>query len=562
VSDAPIEVDRYDLLAPIGRGGFGAVYLARHKLTGREVALKLSDPKGDPELVARALNEARIAATIQHPSLVSVYDCGALDDGRIFVVMDRIDGPSLEQLASHEGRLEPARAVALVDQVLSALEVLHARGVVHRDIKPSNVLVRREMDGRERAFLIDFGISKSDERVASAEPAHTMAGSILGTPGYMPPEQFDARSVDARADLFSVAAVLYRIISGRAVIECNSITDWLVAVTQRPLPSLSLSAPWVQPALAAVIDRALARDRDARPPDAATMRAWLQSALGGDGAASFAAKTAHVEAISQPLPPAAIDAARAVVVASPSVSTDLRSAAVADTLATTAAAPRRGAGLVLAAAASITIGAFALLDRSATSTVEDDTSTVTTLDPAHRAALAAASTTVQAPAPSSSVPSVSSAPPAASAVAIEPTPRAQPPSEATGSQEQPTQSSVDPVSPDAGESDVALLRSNSGRLRLVSVRPVGAVDMREALDGVRRSLATIESCRAGAGRARASITIMFRSTASPVFSEPASEGGALARCVEVAMTLANPGWRSGTRSDGILADVEFVWRWR
>jgi len=578
VSDATIEVDRYELLAPIGRGGFGAVYLARHKLTGREVALKLSDPKGDPELVARALNEARIAATIQHPSLVSVYDCGALDDGRIFVVMDRIDGQSLEQLASYEGRLEPARAVALVDQVLSALEVLHARGVVHRDIKPSNVLVRREMDGRESVFLIDFGISKSDERVGGAEPAYTMAGSILGTPGYMPPEQFDARSVDARADLFSVAAVLYRIIAGRAVIECHSITDWLVAVTQQPLPSLARNAPWVQPALAAVVDRTLARDRDARPPNAATMRAWLRSACGGDSAGSLASKTARVEPISQLLPPAASNTARAVV-ASPSVSTELRSAAVADTIATTGAAPRRPVALVLAAAASVTIGVFALLDRSAPSSVEDDTTTVTNLDPAHRAALAASSVNPANTAPAANAMNAAPAAPVANAVvapsapstapAEQPTPSSgaidrtqspRAPSEATGSEEQPTQSSALPASPGPAESDVALLSSTSGRLRLVSARPVGDVDMQEVLDAVRSSLTTIEACRGGAGHARASITIMFRSTMSPVFSEPASQGGALARCVEVALTVANPRWRSGTRSGGILADAEFVWR--
>ncbi|MBL8685163.1 MAG: serine/threonine protein kinase [Myxococcales bacterium] len=546
MSHEPTEVDRYEILAPIGRGGFGAVYLARHKLTGREVALKLSDPKSDPELVARALNEARIAASMQHPSLVPVFDCGALADGRIFVVMERIDGRSLESIAALEGgRLELARAVALVDQVLSALELVHARGIVHRDIKPSNVLVRREADGRERAFLIDFGISKIDERAPGAEPALTMVGSILGTPGYMPPEQFDARSVDARADLFSVGALLFRLVAGRPVVECATVTEWLVAVTQRPLPSLSTAAPWAPPDLCAVVDRALARDRDARPTDASTMRAWLHSALRGEGPGSLAPMTARVEAPTTPTtsaPPA---------LAAPSIASHSANAAsIAPTVAARAGMPRGRTLGVAAAMALTTIGAIAVLSSASGPEVEDDTSTVTTLDPAHRAALSAAAQPRNVPqsiAPSFVAPTA--APPVAQAAAAD---------AGTSEDDTPTQSSA-PEAP-TGASDAALLRSESGRLRFVGARQVGDVEMDEVVAAVRRALTAIESCHRGAGAARASITIMFRGSIRPVFSEPASEGGALARCVEGALSANNPAWRSGTRSDGILADAEFIWR--
>lgn len=547
MSHEPTEVDRYEILAPIGRGGFGAVYLARHKLTGREVALKLSDPKSDPELVARALNEARIAATMQHPSLVPVFDCGALADGRIFVVMERIDGRSLESIAAVEGgRLEPARAVALVDQVLSALELVHARGVVHRDIKPSNVLVRREGDGRERAFLIDFGISKVDERAPGAEPAYTMVGSILGTPGYMPPEQFDARSVDPRADLFSVGALLFRLVAGRPVVECATVTEWLVAVTQRPLPSLSTVAPWAPPDLCAVVDRSLARDRDARPKDASTMRAWLHSALRGEGPVSLAPMTARVDAPTTPTPSAP------PALAAPSVATHSSNAASVAPTVSAGATMARGRTLGVAAAMALTtIGAIALLNRASGPDVEDDTSTVTTLDPAHRAALAAAAqprNVQQSITPSFAAPSVaSSVPPAAAADA------------GASEDDAPTQSSA-PEAPPTGASDAALLRSESGRLRFVGARQVGDVEMDEVLAAVRRALTAIEACHRGAGAARASITIVFRASIRPVFSEPASEGGALARCIEGALSANNPAWRSGTRSDGILADAEFIWR--
>ncbi len=273
-----MDVDRYEILRLLGRGNVGNVFLARHRMTGREVALKVSDPRGDPELAARVLNEARITASARHPSLVEVYDCGALEDGRVFVAMQLVEGRTLESLLEAEGgRMAPARAARLALQVLEALDALHERGIIHRDIKPSNLLVQRRGE-HEHVFVIDFGISKQLDPSPQHTPAPTISGTILGTPGYMPPEQLDARTVDARADLFAVGAVLFRCISGRTLFDADSLGDWFIALSQREAPSLAAASPTTTASLCAVVDEALSLDRERRPPSAKAMHARLAAA--------------------------------------------------------------------------------------------------------------------------------------------------------------------------------------------------------------------------------------------------------------------------------------------
>lgn len=194
-------------LGPVlGRGGMGLVYRATQLALDREVAIKVVPAHGvEPALVERFKREARLAAAVEHPHLVPIYAAGE-EEGLLYLVMRLVAGCDLGAHVAREGPLTPERAVTVLEQVASALDALHGAGLVHRDVKPANVL----MEG-ERAYLSDFGLM----RQAIEASAITCAGDWVGTPSYSPPEQLDGRPVDARADVYSLAAVLYTALTGR-----------------------------------------------------------------------------------------------------------------------------------------------------------------------------------------------------------------------------------------------------------------------------------------------------------------------------------------------------------
>jgi serine/threonine-protein kinase len=283
-------VDRYQLLELIGQGSFGGVYRARHVHTGQIVALKLARGGVDPEAAARILSEGRAAGRLDHPNVVGVLDGGVADTGETFVVMQLLEGYMLEQLLARSGPLDTARAIDLGIQMLAGLSAAHARGVIHRDVKPSNVFVTKAANGSELVKVIDFGISKLRAAgtttsgplpgVTGGPPVFTLPGVALGTPGYMAPEQLgDARSVDARADVYSVGATLYELLSGRKPIAVDGLESWMRKLRVEAAPPLASIAPMVPASTAAVIDRALARDRDARWPSAMAMRDALLGSM-------------------------------------------------------------------------------------------------------------------------------------------------------------------------------------------------------------------------------------------------------------------------------------------
>jgi serine/threonine protein kinase len=188
------------LEALIGRGGMGSVYRATQVALGREVAVKLVPALGVEEsLVARFKREARVAASLEHPNVIPIYAAGE-EEGLLYLVMRLVDGPDLGALVARDGRLEPARAVALIEQVASALDAAHAAGLVHRDVKPANVLVEGE-----HAYLSDFGLM----RQVVDESAITRTGQLVGTIDYAAPEQLEGLAVDRRSDVYALAAVLY-----------------------------------------------------------------------------------------------------------------------------------------------------------------------------------------------------------------------------------------------------------------------------------------------------------------------------------------------------------------
>jgi serine/threonine-protein kinase len=208
---------RYELRRDLGRGAGGIVFEARHTFTGRRVALKVVAPDVPraklEELRGRLMREARALAAVHHPGVVEVLDGGVLDDGTPFVVMENLEGRTLEGLLTTRGKLSIHETVALTLQLADALEATHEAGVVHRDMKPSNVLITRDRDGRERVKLVDFGIaqiagSKDEEKL-------TGIGALIGTPAYMAPEQLLAlEDVDLRADLYALGITMFECLTG------------------------------------------------------------------------------------------------------------------------------------------------------------------------------------------------------------------------------------------------------------------------------------------------------------------------------------------------------------
>ncbi|MBX3275125.1 MAG: serine/threonine protein kinase [Sandaracinaceae bacterium] len=259
--------DRYRLDRILGRGGMGVVYAGVHTWTERPVAVKVlrADRVGSPELLARFFQEARTAATLRHPNVIDVLDMGEDEDRTAFLVMELLEGENLEERLARAGRLSAEDALALLLPVIDALALAHERGIIHRDLKPENVFLSAAHDGRVVPKLLDFGIAK----LLEGSSVQTQTGSMLGTPGYMAPEQM--RGVGAltpAADVWSMGVILFRALAGRLPYaqDPNPTTMILTMLTTEP-PRLVDVAPDAPPSVAAAIDLALKRSPDTRHRD-------------------------------------------------------------------------------------------------------------------------------------------------------------------------------------------------------------------------------------------------------------------------------------------------------
>jgi serine/threonine-protein kinase len=270
---------KYRLRALLARGGMGVLFAGEHTWTRRPVAIKLLHPSAnaDATLAQRFLREGRAATALRHPHVVDVLDMGETDDGALFMALELLVGADLGALRSGRA-FDPREAVALMSPIVDALAAAHALGIVHRDIKPSNVFIARQGDGGAIPKLLDFGIAKA---LGEGDSGGTKSGVIVGTPHYMSPEQAEGVvEVGPATDTWALGVVLYELISGALPYDATSPTAILLAVLQKQHLPLVDVAPRTPPALAAAIERALAKDPADRPSD---LRAWiaeLRSAVG------------------------------------------------------------------------------------------------------------------------------------------------------------------------------------------------------------------------------------------------------------------------------------------
>src|SRR5829696_288181 len=282
---------QYQMEALLGKGGMGAVYRARHILLGDRVAIKVLPPevRTNAEWLRRFRREGQAARRFRHPNSVTVYDLRTAADGTIYMVMEYVEGHTLDAAIKKHGRFSAAEALEILTPIMSVLDTAHGMGVVHRDLKPENIMIGKpDETGTPVVKLLDLGIAKMREIAGGdngGNTALTMAGQVLGTPYYMSPEQWgeiprdQSTEIDGRADIYSLALVFYELILGRRCFSGHTLHELRREhVTTRPRP-LHEVVPDVPRGFSEAIERATAKDRGDRQATAGALANELRAGL-------------------------------------------------------------------------------------------------------------------------------------------------------------------------------------------------------------------------------------------------------------------------------------------
>jgi serine/threonine-protein kinase len=292
----------FRILQKIGSGGMGAVYKATELQNNRMVGVKILHPKlaNRKDLVSRFGREARALSQLSHPNTVRVFRYGELDDGALYIIMELLEGKNLNQTVRSEGPFPLPRALPILIQACGALDEAHKAGIIHRDLKPENIFLVQTATQRDFPKLLDFGLAKVGERqMRPGSVILTQEGMVFGTPEFMSPEQAQGKTLTPSSDVYSLAVILYEVLTGKLPFDAKSAMDYIqMHVTGKPIPLNQRVPGLVFPALLEqVMDRALAKRDEDRFASAAAFAAALEAVLHG-------ARELPPEAMAGPRPPA------------------------------------------------------------------------------------------------------------------------------------------------------------------------------------------------------------------------------------------------------------------
>jgi serine/threonine protein kinase len=385
VSHVGQTIGNYKVVQQIGEGGMGVVYMAEHPVIGRKVAIKLLHASfaHDPDTVARFFNEARAIHIIRQRNIVEILDFGQTTDGQPYFIMEFLVGESLADRIAR-GPVPPAEAVGIATQICDALQAAHDKNIVHRDLKPHNVFLVGTLATPD-VKILDFGVAKmttgwGDASQSGGQSVKTRTGSLMGTPLYMSPEQCrGSGKLDHRTDIYSLAVILYEMISGQPPFTAEGVGELFAKHMFEPAPSLAILAPETPPHIVAAVARGLSKNLEDRFVDMMAMRAALTArveaaqpaqpakpvtsdAVGGlaSGAVAAPARAARQSTVTSVRGPSTISGIQSTTLSS-SVS-ELDDSLV-DSIETLGQSGRRRKGLVLGlfgAAAVLVLGVVAL----------------------------------------------------------------------------------------------------------------------------------------------------------------------------------------------------------
>jgi serine/threonine protein kinase len=276
---------QFQILQKVGSGGMGAVYKALQPSMNRMVGIKILHPKlaNRKDLVSRFRREARAMSHLTHPNTVKVFLYGELDDGSLYIVMEFLEGKNLNQTVRADGAFPWERALPILIQACGALDEAHKMGIVHRDLKPENVFLCQQGGMKDYPKVLDFGLAKVTEReMRPGSIILTQEGMVFGTPEFMSPEQAQGKVLTAGSDIYSLAVILYEVLTTKLPFEAKTAMDYIQAhVTAKPIPIHERTGKTFPPLLWPVIARALMKEPEERYASAADFATAMQAVLAG-----------------------------------------------------------------------------------------------------------------------------------------------------------------------------------------------------------------------------------------------------------------------------------------